>query len=485
MPLQHYALRLHGRRGLAAPAAVLLGALMTPGFAPYDVWPLALVALAGFTALLWACPTWRSAAVVSYLFGLGHLVTSLFWIATAFQQAPSPTTALLGVPAVVGLCAYLAIFPMLVGTASWFLPRKAAVWPVGFAALWLAGEELRVVLTFGFPWNSVGYIANGDDALLQGASLVGVWGLTLIFVFIGAAFAMRSRILPLVALTLLAVLYTFGELRLKGATVADTDLRLRLVQANIAQAHKWDPVRRMAQLKAHVDLSRQEADIRPDVVIWPETAFAFFLDEDPRTQRALADGAAGSVLATGLPRREPGRRYYNSLAVVDAGGEVLAMYDKRLLVPFGEFVPLRGLLPGTVQKLTHGAVDYQRGDGPVRLPLPKGITAVPLICYEAIFPGFVALHSQEADLLLNVTNDAWFQGTGGPAQHFAMARMRAVETGLPLVRVANTGITAVVDGYGRVTHRLEMDQPGVLDVTLPHKNNHPTIFERGVALFKF
>jgi apolipoprotein N-acyltransferase len=259
------------------------------------------------------------------------------------------------------------------------------------------------------------------------------------------------------------------------------------VQPNIAQNHKWRPELREAHLQKHLSLTSGAAatdaafGTSASYVIWPETAAPFFLGLDAVARsRIAAVTPPGGMVITGAPRATPSdkrpRRIWNSIAALDHQGVILETYDKFHLVPFGEYVPMRSVLP--LEKITQGGLDFSAGPGPRTLHLPGLPPFSPLICYEVIFPGNVTDAEDPPQWILNVTNDGWFGLSSGPYQHFASARLRAVEEGLPLVRAANTGISAVVDPYGRVVASLGLGRTGVIDSPLPQALSGGTIYSR-------
>jgi apolipoprotein N-acyltransferase len=264
-----------------------------------------------------------------------------------------------------------------------------------------------------------------------------------------------------------------GSLRLAAAPALGADVVdgvvLRLVQPSIDQASKWKTELRRAHVARQMRLSAAPGAAAPSHLIWAETAVPFLLAREPELRARIAGIVPeGGLLLTGAPRAgaagaDP--RLWNSLHALDAEGEIVGTYDKAHLVPFGEYTPLRPLLG--LAKLTAGSVDFSPGPGRVALALPGLPPFSPLICYEAIFPGRVVGSGARPQWLLNLTNDAWFGTSSGPYQHFASARTRAVEEGLPLVRVANNGISAVVDAYGRIVGRLGLNEIGTLDAALP------------------
>jgi apolipoprotein N-acyltransferase len=317
------------------------------------------------------------------------------------------------------------------------------------------------------------------EPVLQGTALFGALGLSGLTVLALAAPALladarpvgRSWVLIAGALVLFALPAGWGVWRL--ATVdpgAVEGVRLRLVQPNLSQAQKWDPNLRDLNLSEHIVLSRQPGFEDVTHVIWAETASTLPLNADITARFMVADAApTGGVLITGAPRitapDETPFRVWNSLLAITPGGDIVATYDKFHLVPFGEYIPFADVVP--LQKITPGRVDFSPGPGPRTLRLPGLPPVSPLICYEAIFPRAVVDSNDRPAWMVNLTNDGWYGLSPGPYQHFAPARLRAVEEGLPLVRVANTGISGVVDPLGRVTARLDLGARGIVDAALP------------------
>ncbi|MGH6945517.1 MAG: apolipoprotein N-acyltransferase [Geminicoccaceae bacterium] len=474
----------HRRSRLVALGSGALAALALP---PVHFWP-ALLGFAMLVHLVRRAERRRAAFVLGWCFGFGHFVVGLYWIAIAFFVDAERFGAL-AVPAVLLLCAGLAIFPglaaWLVALRRWQSPSATAL---AFAVVWTGTEWLRGNFLWGFPWNLIGYAFASSDAVLQLASVTGIYGLSLLAALIGALPAAllepggHARWRPALASVLIpALLFAGGAVRLAGAPEKTVPgVELRLVQGNIAQDHKWQPELRARWFERYLELSARAQD-GVTAVIWPESATPYPLERDAEARRLIGQVVPqGGLLLTGGERfdlaSEPPRAW-NSLFVLDGRGEILARYDKHELVPFGEFLPLRQVLGRIgLKKITEGTIDFQPGPGRETLRLPGLPPFSPLICYEAIFPGRVVDPDDRPDWLLNVTNDAWFGRSSGPYQHFAMARVRAVEEGLPLVRSANTGISAVVDPWGRVRAELGLGETGVLDAALPRPLGHASVF---------
>jgi apolipoprotein N-acyltransferase len=469
--------------------AFLLGALLAATMPPVDLSPLVFVA---FPGLLWlddgSAGAWASARL-GYVFALGFFVAGLYWIAAAlFVDIDRFWWAL---PfAVLGLPALLAFFPAAALGATGLAAARLAVTPFArvclFAVAWSAAEWTRGHVLTGFPWNLVGYTWSGGFpgalTMLQTTAWVGIYGLSFLTVLAASLPALLGtaslrpmprlrRALPgLGAALLIAVPAAAGALRLHLLPRRVTAIWLRLVQPSVPESMKWDPARAEADLERLIDLSRAPAPDRLAAVIWPEAAVPFLLGRDGPHRAAVAAAAPeGGYVITGALRASPptGRpeRLYNSIEAIDGTGAIRGRYDKAHLVPFGEYVPFRDVLP--IDKLTPGTIDLSPGPGPQTMRLPGLSAFSPIICYEAIFPGAVVAAGPRPAWILNVTNDAWYGRSSGPYQHFAIARTRAIEEGLPLVRVANNGISGVIGPLGRIAARTGLDDVTYLDVALP------------------
>nr|WP_207791251.1 apolipoprotein N-acyltransferase [Sphingosinicella soli] len=456
------------------------GIISSLGFAPWNLWPLTLIGLAWLIRETATTQTLREAAKAGWVFGFGHFLLGTHWIAQAFQyQQDMP--AWTGWIGVLLLSAYLAIFPAVAAASARRLAGLSLV--LSLAGCWTIGEALRGVLFSGFPWNPLGAVALPMAGLAQGAAIIGGLGLTAIIVLAaGGLYLIGKRqwragaaILGVTAAAAIA-----GLMPLRAPTPL-TAARLHIVQADIGQDEKWseDGVERaVAKYLKLSPTSTREARL----LIWPEAAIPDLLDEMPAMRRRLGAqlGPNDLMLLGALKaiREVDGRAIAarNSLFVLDSEGGILARYDKKRLVPFGEFLPARALLNAIgLDRLAPGALDFWPGPGPRTLPLPGGFPAVgPLICYEMIFDGRVTEADHRPAWLLNVSNDAWFAGAGAE-MHLAQARLRSIEEGLPMARSTPTGISAVIDANGRVTAAMPRGTAGVIDARLPAANP-PTPF---------
>ncbi|MBR9972949.1 apolipoprotein N-acyltransferase [Magnetospirillum sulfuroxidans] len=468
---------------------ILLGGLATLALPPLGALPVLLPSLCGLVWVLEGARTRRHAFGVGWWWAWAWYAIGFYWIGNAMLVDPERFGWMIPF-ATLGLGAVQAVF-IGIATLLTHLTRVGGISRVlVLAGMWTVMEWVRAWFLTGFPWNPLGSVWDAVPAVLQLASVVGVFGLcgfTILVFALPAALAdflsrRQHRLVLAAVVALLGGAVAFGQARLAAhPTETVPGIRLRLVQAAIAQRHMWRDDLRKSQLLDHVELSRGPGFDAITHVVWPETAAPFFLDLDV-ANRAVAATAApvGGMLLTGAPRITPQgvlpMHLWNSLMALDASGQVRGVYDKVHLVPFGEYVPLRGLLP--IDKLTAGGMDFSAGAGLRTLDIPGLPPVGPFICYEAVFPGQVVGRDQKRpEWLLTVTNDGWFGKSAGPHQHLAAGRMRAVEEGLPLVRSANTGISAIIDPLGREMHRLALGQRGVVDGELP-RSVSPTLYGR-------
>jgi apolipoprotein N-acyltransferase len=389
------------------------------------------------------------------------------------------------------LPAYLALFMALgLALARLFWTRDASR-VIALAASLTISEWLRGQALTGFPWNTLGYSLSEPLALAQSASLIGLWGLTFLAVAIfaspaalidGTSRGRKPWIAPAAAVVVLIAMTVFGAVRLsQHPTVMLPGPKLRIMQPNLQQDAKFNYSAKAEVMKKYLALSDrasgpQSTGVRDvNILIWPESAFPFFLTHEPEAMAQIADLLPkGAVLITGsvrAPDVPPGTRItraYNSIYVIDHDGNVLSVYDKLHLVPFGEFLPFQDFMEKIgFEQLTKIQGGFIPGLRRRSLEVPHAPRMLPLICYEAIFPGDVVERNERPGWIVNVTNDGWFGISTGPYQHLQQARLRAIEQGLPLVRAANTGISAVIDPLGRIVARLGLGLEGVLDSPLP------------------
>jgi len=480
-------------------AAFLAGVAGALALAPVYALPLLAV---GFSTLVLlidgagrAPRPARAAFVAGWFFGFGYFLAGVYWMSFSFF-VQADEFAWMAPFVVFGVPAFLGLFPAgaaLVARALW---RAGWARIFLFAAVWAFFEYVRGHILTGLPWNLAGQALAGTAPGAQTAAWYGAYGLSLAATFLAAAPAAHlgqsapaaKALSGLGVMALgLAAMFAVGAARLALPEPApDGRHFVRIVQPSIAQRDKIDPDKWAENFRRLLDLSTgpfpEDARL---FVIWPENA-APLLDEAETALAVLsAELPANAILIAGAVRREQNDvgpdRYFNSVMVFEQardGRKVATAYDKHHLVPFGEFLPLYDVLNavGLAQLTPYGDAGFAAGAGP-RTLRAGGPAFAPLICYEAIFPGALYPQGARPDWLLAVTNDAWFGDTSGPRQHFDQARLRTIETGLPMARAANTGVSAVIDAKGRVLARIALYQRGRIEAALP-RSLAPTLYAR-------
>jgi apolipoprotein N-acyltransferase len=473
------------RRGIALVA----GAAATFGHAPFQLTPVYIAALVVLFWLLDAVSTSKSrlgsAFTQGWWFALGHFATGLYWIASAFLVDADTWGIGAGVAAVIALAGSLALFwgvGCLLAMALWTSDfRRAAVFAISlFIIEWLRGNILT-----GFPWLLPGYVWTPGEPVSQLASIVGIYGVSLLTLVIAGAVATVAdgqanpgrRFAPMIGAALvLGLIFGWGAQRTSRAPINLPGSELpwvRVADSGLSQAEKWRyrPDQEWRVLQRYLEVTGTQDQSRAAIVIWPEGAIPtlnFFTLDNQEFLNAVGAGLGDRALVTGITRCEPrpecdafmrgeggvaGLRLYNSAAVIDgvSGAPRLSqVYDKFHLVPFGEYIPFWTLISRmNIAPLQRIGAGFTPGDRPTRLIIPEAPPAIVLICYEAIFPGLTPRGDDRPGWIISVTNDAWFGNGSGPYQHYAMARYRAIEEGLPMARAAAGGISGIIDAYGR------------------------------------
>jgi len=490
---------------LAVPLAGLLASLALP---PIHLFPF-LFFLSVPAAMLLKASRKRSAFLIGWGMGLGWFVVSLYWTSYALVTGGSAFYWMIPF-AVLLLPAGLALFWGLAFLLAWLCFSSPASRLAG-CCFWLMGMEwLRGHILTGFPWQTLGMSFAFAPIGFDLASILGVYGCGVVAILIGLLPLMLYQrqhlggfILPVSAAIIITMAMAAAAL-VSGRPLEDTaatGLRIRMVQPSIPQKDKWIRALRAEHIEKHIALSLMDQNLThqgsadpdapdapdtqnaPDVIIWGEVSYAGMLEQDlPKWDEAFrAASQMKSWLILGSLYRQDhptGPVYYNSAFLMQPDASISGRYDKQFLVPWGEFVPLRHIF-SFVDKLV-GGVDFSNGAGPVLLSLERQdgrlVRIAPLICYEIIYPASTRQASDNADLIVNLTNDAWFGNSLGPRQHLAMARMRSAELGLPMVRVATTGISAVIDPYGRLVTHIGYDVSGWRDAVI--KGRTQTLYSR-------
>ena len=498
---------------------ILLGCLFTLCFAPYHYLWLGFVSFTGLLLILDKLQKGKQHFWYGFLFAFAHHVTGLYWISYSMLVEPDKFAWMIPFSASL-IPAYLALFTGLICWLTYRIRPKRITKVFFFAGCWTLGELARGYLFTGFPWNLAGYVFMSKITIAQTASVVGAYGLSLIAIlvfcspYLAIKYIIKNRSLAPVYRYSMSLYYVmpfvfficqlsiWGSDRIRDNSYRFEKTNIRIVQPNIPQKEKFDSLRLADQLFKFYNLTLQESNLRdfvPDVIVWPEASVTLNLDEDKEFLSEVSDVIPiNSYLVLGTVRFEGwmlNQKVFNSVQVINSEGVLQrTYYDKFHLVPFGEYVPLRNYIP-FVQKLANGIGDFNKGSGPKTLQLSNAPAFSPLICYEIIFPGKVKniYDTEKPKWILNVTNDAWFGNSSGPYQHLDSARMRAIEEGLPVIRSANTGISAVIDSSGKILDFVKLNKDGIIDTKLPsvsaddtyygkHGNQIPLLLAAGIII---
>jgi apolipoprotein N-acyltransferase len=488
-----------------AAIAFIAGAASALALAPINAFPVLFVTFPIAVWLIDGASAGRlggvmTAAVSGWWFGFGYFVAGLYWLGFAFL-VDAKTFAWLLPFAVIGLPAGLAFFTAAAFGVARLLWMRGPSRILALTLALTAAEWLRGHVLTGFPWNTFGYALTGPLILAQASALIGLWGLTLLAIYLFASPAVlvdersdtpRPWLVVFAPLAILGALAVYGAARLaQTPTQYVAGVKLRIMQPNLAQDEKFNYGAKQQVMSRYLALSDRAAGPGATGVkdvthlIWPESAFPFFLARESEAMAQIADLLPpGTVLIVGAARPAsaaptPGIiRAYNSIYVIDHDGSILSIYDKMHLVPFGEYLPFQDFLESLgLMQLTKVRGGYIPGERREPITLPRAPPFLPLVCYEIVFPGDAVPAGKRPGWLVNLTNDGWFGQSSGPYQHLQQARVRAIEEGLPLVRAANTGVSAVIDPVGRIVRMLPLGTEGVLDSPLPSAIE-PTLYVR-------
>ena len=485
------------------------GALSALAMAPFNAWPILFLT---FPVLIWLIDGSgvgrgggvMAAAATGWWFGFGYFVAGLYWMGFAFL-VDAPTFGWLMPFAVIGLPAVLGIYTAIGVALARLLWTRGAWRIVALAASLTLTEWLRGHLFTGFPWNAFGYALTSPLPLAQIASVIGIWGMTFITILVCATPATltddraetRRNWLPLaLGVIVLLGLGGYGSARLLRTPTRLVDgVHLRIMQPNLQQDARFNYSAKQEVMQRYIDLSSRVAGTQShglgDIthLIWPESSFPFFLTREADAFAQITNLLPPkTVLITGAvrladPDHPTESGVYNSIYVIDHNGAIPAIYDKVHLVPFGEYLPFEKILESIgLQTITEQRGGFLFGDRHRVIAVPGAPSALPLVCYEVIFPGEISTSGTRPGWIVNVTNDGWFGISTGPYQHLQQARLTAIQEGLPVVRAANTGISAVIDPLGRIINSLPLGAEGVLDAPLPRAVAAPAYTRLGDAL---
>ena len=499
------------RRFLLLLVAGAIGGLSVPPFyilpALFVTMPIWVWALDGAERL----PGWRRlfgpAFSIGFAYGLGYFLVAFHWLGAAFFVDGGIMLAVMPF-AILALAALIALVWGLASALAHLLWSGGAWRIVTLATFLTMAEWARGHFFSGFPFDLLGYALAANDEMAQLASVIGVYGLTALAALLAMTPAliwpadrrgMTRRLVPFfLSLVVIAAQIGYGHYRLATTEVTNrTDMRMRVIQPMVLEHADWNEAKPADIITKLIDLSEtRTGPTDPGLstvtqLVWPESSLPIFLSDYPDALSRIAQMLPPKgLLLTGAPREQfdpsltvgatdaEDRPAFNSLIAVDKRGEIVESYDKSHLVPFGEYLPFPKLFAALgLKQFVPGVEGWQAGSGRRLMVAPETPPFLALICYEAIFSGDLGRDTANAQFILNITNDAWFDGSVGLAQHADHVRLRAVEEGLPIIRVANSGLTEVIDPLGRVTASLPPEQVGLLDV-VPANRLPDTVFTR-------
>ena len=483
--------------------AIFTGVILVFAFPPFGAGFAAWVAFVPLLLAVDGEPPGRSfvlALVSGFVFFLG----TVYWVVNSMYHyggmglgASVPVMLLL----VCYLSVYFGLFGLFFRSIRWAPPMGLVLL---VPALWVSLEYLRSHLFTGFPWILLGYSQVPYLPLVQISDVTGVWGISYLVMAVNTSLYLYAKRLrggtgprpvkeAAVALVMVAASVAYGYARIgevDAKTASWKPIDVAVAQGNIDQGVKWDASYQKATLDIYRELTVEAGKRGSELIVWPETAVPFYLEEDGKRQ--LVSGIVregGGYLLTGSPAYDynidTGKiDFFNSAYLLGPPGRVIGRYDKVHLVPYGEYVPLKRFFP-FIKKLTAGVGDFSSGPGPMPMDFEHGAIGT-IICFEAIFPELSrGAVMKGATVLINITNDAWFGKSAAPYQHFGMAVLRAVENRVFLLRAANTGISAVVDPAGRVRHKTRLFEKDLLTDTIGLKGGLVTIYTRYGDVFAY
>ncbi|WP_455466319.1 apolipoprotein N-acyltransferase [Bartonella sp. B39] len=471
----------------------LCGALTSLALPPFYLTPLCFLTFPFFIVLLDSIHTIQNNkkrfliyALSCGIFGFGYFICSLWWMCNA----------LLTDPVAFGWAVPFAIFcPPLYLSLYWFFAGfiVGLLWTKGIArffvlafALGLA-EWLRAFLFTGFPWNALGYTAMPTPMFMQSDAIVGLYGMNILAVLVYSLPTVlltneKKKFALFLCLALIFLHSGFGFYRLNAvantADASENSYWVRIVQPSIQQNIKLSNTTREAIFAAHMRLSATptaDHNPEPDFIVWPEASIPYLLSDNSTITMHIASllkskqwAIIGAIRANNDPLNAQQMQYFNTIAVINNKGNILNTSDKLHLVPFGEYLPYKSLLEKIgLHILADNIGGYSAASVRNTVIMPNGFSYLPLICYEVIFPNEMTFKGLSPQAIINVTNDAWFGVTPGPYQHLQQAQLRAIELGIPLIRAANNGISAVIDSYGRIIVALQQNVVGIIDSPIP------------------
>ena len=467
----------------------LSGWLAIAALPPWYAFPVLFVS---FSLLLWFIQNSNSKSMAfksGYYFGFAFFAFGLAWINNALLLDAKAFGWLVPITFLASGF-FFGLFIAIPAWLSWYAKKDWARY-LAFTALFVIFEWIRSFFLTGFPWNLIGSTLAFSDILIQAASLGGTYFLSLLvllaagapFLYLNNKGKKRLKISTSIIVVILVFLSSFGYFKIKAHPYQASSTIVRLIQPAIPQSLKWNAAALSDNLEQHIKLSQLPGFDNVDFVIWGETAFPYAIEQDIYHRQMLQYAIPPQgYLITGALRYEdiqkPQYKAYNSLFVLDKSNKIIATYDKFHLVPFGEYLPLRKYLPYWIKPIANAIGSFEAGQGPAVIKIPGQPSLGGLICYEVIFPHQILDNNNRPQWMVNLTNDGWYGDSAGPRQHLEAARLRAVEEGITIARVAGSGISALISPLGTVLGQIPLHKQGILDIALPKEPQFSTTYSR-------
>lgn len=464
--------------------AFVFGWLSVLAFAPRFWIAFAFLSFSYLLHLLIETKEKKELFKIGYAFGFAHFAFGFSWVGNALLIEAEKFGWLYPIT-LMAAGAFFGLFFAVPAVCTYFAKTSWQKW-ICFSASFVLFEWIRSFIFTGFPWNLLGYSLAFSDELIQVASIGGTYLLSLISIMTYSVFGVLNKktffpVCIAVVLTL-GVMFGGGYWRIKNNVPENSEIMVRLVQPSIPQVMKWDREVREQNFAEHIKLSAKKTEKIPDLIVWGETASPFVLDRDEYHREMLKPLLGkGSYLVTGMVSyKEEKDRFvpYNSMVVFDNQAVPVGYYHKTHLVPFGEFIPFRKYLPEFIRPVANAIGEFGRGNGPEVLKFHNLPSFSGIICYEAIFPAEVVDEKNRPEFLINITNDGWYGNSSGPYQHWVATKLRAVEEGIQIVRVANNGISGLINAYGQAEKWLKLNEKATLDVNLQKTQPKATIYSK-------
>jgi len=462
------------------------GLLSGLSFAPVFFLP-GILSISILSFYVYKSKNFKNTFVSSWTWGFGYYIAAIYWVPSALFMFLDDFWWLIPIAFIFGPL-FMAITIAIQSIITQFFYQKLkSNFTLIFTCSWLLYELIISWLFTGFPWALIGYSLSFSDILTQIASIFGIYGISFLLVYISSGFyllwlqdfsALKKHIY--ISLMIVAIVICYGKVNLYYNPTELTEIKVRIIQPSLPIQNKWKEEDFWNNLNNHIDLSNLDLDFKPDLIIWPEGAIVTLYKNQEVLNYITSSlkNFDGLLMSGGFDQvSNKDKQHYNAFYAINKNADLVFMYHKQHLVPFGEYIPFKNILP--LEKITHGFEDYAKGSTETIFNLDQiNLKVASLICYESVFPSEVRKKTFGSDVIVHTTFDTWFGKSSGPYQHFYMSKIRAIENGLPLLRSGNNGVSAIIDPAGRILQRSQIDEVIKIDGFVPKKLKHKTLYSQ-------